>query len=175
MVFVKRPFLIAIGLLIVMLLSSCGGSTSTGSTATQSSPTSAPTTVSTPQTTPTSTSSAVIQTATASVNGKSETILTDARGFTLYYFTLDTATKTVCTADCTSTWLPLLFPGTGKPTASTTLPGELEVYPNANGKQVIYNDHPLYTYHGDTAPGQMNGEGLGGKWFVATPDLPKNK
>ena len=67
------------------------------------------------------------------------------------------------------------FTGTGKPTASTALPGEVEVYKNANGNQVIYNDHPLYTYSGDSAAGQTSGEGLFGKWFVATPDLAKNK
>jgi predicted lipoprotein with Yx(FWY)xxD motif len=49
------------------------------------------------------------------------------------------------------------------------------VYKNANGKQVISHDHSLYTYGGDSAAGQTNGEGLFGKWFVATPDLAKNK
>ena len=81
----------------------------------------------------------------------------------------------MCTGSCAQTWPPPLFTGTGKPTASTTLPGELEVYQNANGKQVIYHDHPLYTYSGDSAAGQTSGEGLFGKWFVATPDLAKNK
>jgi predicted lipoprotein with Yx(FWY)xxD motif len=54
------------------------------------------------------------------------------------------------------------------------LPGELEAYQNANGNQVVYNDHPLYTFSGDKAPGQTNGQGIGGKWFVATIDLAKN-
>ena len=120
-------------------------------------------------------SSAVIHTAAVTVKGQSETVLTNAQGMTLYYFTPDTASKTVCTGSCAQTWPPLLFTGTGKPTASTHLSGELEVYKNANGNQIIYNDHPLYTYGGDSAAGQTNGEGIGGKWFVATPDLPKNK
>jgi len=42
---------------------------------------------------------------------------------------------------------------------------------DANGNQVEYNGHLLYAYSGDTAPGQTNGEGLLGKWFVATPGL----
>jgi predicted lipoprotein with Yx(FWY)xxD motif len=111
----------------------------------------------------------------ATVNGKSETILVTSQGMSLYYFTPDTASKTVCTGSCATSWPPLLFTGSGNPTASTKLPGELEVYSNANGSQVIYNDHPLYTFSGDTTPGQINGNGVGGKWFVATPDLPKNK
>jgi predicted lipoprotein with Yx(FWY)xxD motif len=117
----------------------------------------------------------VLKTASATVGGKSMMILTDAKGMTLYYFTADTASKTACTSGCIGTWPPLLFTGTGKPASADKLSGELEVYPNANGKQVIYNDHPLYTFSGDSATGQTNGDGVAGKWFVATPTIPKNK
>src|SRR5438552_3400382 len=162
-VFPNRAFLGVIGLVLVMGVSACGGTTSTGSTA------------STPTTAPTTASAFTVQSAQATVNGKATTILINAQGRTLYYFTPDTASKTVCAGSCAQTWPPLLFTGTGKPTASTTLPGELEVYKNATGNQVIYNDHPLYSYSGDSAAGQTSGEGLFGKWFVATPDLAKNK
>jgi predicted lipoprotein with Yx(FWY)xxD motif len=165
----KRALLMVIGLVLVMAVSACGGTTSTGSA--PSTPTTAPTTAPTHTTATTFT----VQTAQATVNGKTTTILTNAQGLTLYYFTPDTASKTVCTGSCAQTWPPLLFTGTGKPTASTALPGEVEVYKNANGNQVIYNDHPLYIYSGDSAAGQTSGEGLFGKWFVATPDLAKNK
>ena len=165
----KHAWLMVLGLVLAMAASSCGGTTTTGPT--PSTPTSAPTTAATPTTASTFT----VQTAQATVNGKTITILTDGQGRTLYYFTPDTASKTVCTGSCAQTWPPLLFTGTGKPTASTALPGELEVYANANGKQVIYHDHPLYSYSGDSAAGQTKGEGLFGKWFVATPDLAKNK
>ena len=56
-----------------------------------------------------------------------------------------------------------------------SLPGVLGVVKNANGTQVTYNGHPLYTYSGDSAAGQTHGEGFAGKWFVATPVLAKNK
>ena len=168
-IFPKRAWLVVLGLVLVMAASSCGGTTSSGSTPTTA--TSTPTTAATPTTASTFT----VQTAQATVNGKTITILTNAQGQTLYYFTSDTASKTVCTGSCAQAWPPLLFTGTGNLTASTALPGEVEVYANANGKQVIYNDHPLYTYSGDTAPGQTYGGGLFGKWFVATPDLAKNK
>jgi predicted lipoprotein with Yx(FWY)xxD motif len=168
-VFPHRAFFVVSGLVLVMGVSACGGTTSPGSTA--STPTIDPTTAPTPTTASTFT----VQTAQATVNGKTTTILTNAQGQTLYYFTPDTASKTACTGACAQTWPPLLFTGTGKPTTSTTLPGELEVYKNANGNQVIYNDHPLSTYSGDSAAGQTSGKGLFGKWFVATPDLAKNK
>jgi predicted lipoprotein with Yx(FWY)xxD motif len=123
----------------------------------------------------TSSAPAVVKTTTVTVSGKSETVLTTADGMTLYYFVPDTAAKTACTGGCVASWPALLFTGSGSPSAATKLPGELEVYPNANGKQVIYNDHPLYTFTGDTAAGQTNGQGVGGKWFVVTPDIAKNK
>ena len=41
----------------------------------------------------------------------------------------------------------------------------------ANGSQVAYNGHLLYRYAADTAVGQANGQGMGGKWWVASVDL----
>lgn len=117
-----------------------------------------------------------ITTATATVGGKSETILTDTRGMTLYYFTSDSDTSVACTKDngCTATWSPLLAPASGSPTSTATLPGLLSSLSSANGNQVSYNGHPLYTYGGDSAAGDVKGDGVEGKWFVATPDLASN-
>ena len=123
-------------------------------------------------TTPTaSSSSSLIQTATATVNGKSETILTSAQGLTLYYRTSDMPPTTVCSGGCASAWPPLVAAGSSTPTSTITLPGKLSLVVDANGKQVAYNGHPLYTYSGDSAPGQTTGEGFGGVWFVVTPGL----
>ncbi len=113
----------------------------------------------------------VIQTAQATVEDQEVTILTNAQGLTLYYFTPDTAAESACTGDCAATWPPLLFDGEGNPTAVVDLPGTLGIQENANGKQVTYNGHPLYTFSGDSEPGQTNGQGKAGKWFVVTPDL----
>ncbi len=38
--------------------------------------------------------------------------------------------------------------------------------------QVTYNGHPLYTYAGDTKPGDTNGQNLdqfGAEWYVLSP------
>jgi len=113
----------------------------------------------------------MLKTASVTVKGTSETILTNAQGMTLYYFTSDTATKAACTGACAGIWPPLSFTGTGSPTSSSPLAGTLSVVTDANGYQVEYNGHPLYTYSKDTAAGQTNGEGFKGKWFVATPTL----
>jgi predicted lipoprotein with Yx(FWY)xxD motif len=172
---IKRTFLFTtIGLLIAMFIAACGSNTSTGgggygAGSSSAKPTTAPS--STPTTAGSGNSSVMIKTATATIKGKSQTILTNVDGRTLYYFTPDTATTAACTGSCISMWPPLLSPGSGSPTSASTLSGTLSVQTDANGKQVEYNGHPLYVFSGDTAAGQTNGEGLFGKWFVATPAL----
>jgi predicted lipoprotein with Yx(FWY)xxD motif len=162
MMSLKRVFLGMSMLLIALTVVACGSSsyTSTGSSG-----------GTTPTTAPTS-SVALIKTASATVNGQSVTILTNAQGMTLYYLKLDTATKAACTGTCAGNWPPLLFTGTGSPSSATSLPGTLSVVTDANGQQVEYNGHPLYIFSKDTAPGQFNGEGIKGVWFVATTTLP---
>ena len=119
----------------------------------------------------TNSSNAVINTATASVKGASKTILTNTQGLTLYYRTTDNPPSKVCSGACAGAWPPLLFTGSGSPNSSTQLLGKLTAAVDANGNQIEYNGHPLYTFASDTAPGQTNGEGVGGIWFVATPAL----
>ncbi len=162
MMYLRRTFAALIVLFITMALAACGSSTTSGSS---SNPTPA-------ATTPSSTSSnALVKTTTATVKGKSVTILTDAQGKTLYYFTPDTSTKAACTAACAQNWPPLLATGSGTLTGATSLPGKLTMQTTENGNQVEYNGHPLYTFAGDSGPGQTNGEGKLGKWFVATANL----
>ncbi len=160
----KRTFLAAIGFVLMIIVSACGGASST--TASTPAPTTAPA-----QSTPTAASTSTLQTAQATVNGKAETILTDAHGMTLYYFTPDSPTKLACTAACAQAWPPLLSTGSDLPTSTTSLPGTLSVLKGANGSQVEYSGYLLYTYIKDSAPGDVTGQGVGGKWYVATPDL----
>lgn len=161
MVFSKRASLVAVGLVLMLLVSACGGSTTTGSTQ-GSTPTTAPTPTAAP---------ATVMTAQATVNGKQTTIFTDSKGMTLYYFTPDTVAKTACTGGCATAWPPLLSTGSAAPTSSTSVPGKLSVLQDANGSQVEYSGYLLYTFSKDKAPGDVTGENVAGKWFVATPDL----
>ncbi len=109
-----------------------------------------------------------IQTARVAVNGKVETILTDSRGFALYYYTSDTTTTSACTGDCASDWPPLLQKGSAV-LGNGSFPGALTVQKTDNGKQIEYKHHLLYTFVSDTAPGQVTGD-HDGNWFVAIPD-----
>ena len=167
--FLKRSFVIALSVFIVMFITACGSSTTSGGGPYGSGGSNPPAT--TPPTTGGSSSSAVIQTATVTVKGQSETVLTNTQGLTLYYFTADSATQSAVSGNLAQIWHAQLFTGSGGPTSSTSLTGKLSVQTDVNGNQIEYNGHPLYTFSGDTAPGQTNGEGITGMWFVATPNL----
>ncbi len=114
-----------------------------------------------------------VTTNTAQVQGASETVLATKSGMTLYYFTPDSPTASQCTGGCSQIWPPLLASGQAIH-GSSAVTGSLAVIHDGNGNQVTYNGHPLYTYTGDTTPHQANGEGLYGKWYVATPQLASN-
>ena len=155
--------------LLVVLVAACGsttGSTTSGSGTTATTGGTTPTTSNGGRygsgggTTPTTSSTgSVIKTATATVNGASVTLLTNAQGMTLYYRTSDAPPSTVCSGGCAGAWPPLIMSGSSVPTSATSLSGKLTVVADANGNQVEYNGHPLYTYSGDTAAGQMTVEG----------------
>ena len=97
--------------------------------------------------------------------------LVDKTGKTLYYFTPEKGGTLVCTTDpCASTW-PLLTI-TGTPTGGQGVTGQLNVVMTADGKSAVtYNGWPLHTYANDSAPGDVNGQGVAGKWYAATPSL----
>jgi predicted lipoprotein with Yx(FWY)xxD motif len=98
---------------------------------------------------------------TASVGGV--TILTNAKGFTLYTFAPDTATTSACNGSCATAWPPQ--------TASATVKSPYSTIKRSDGStQLTFNGHPLYTYIGDTAPGTASGNGVnafGGLWSEA--------
>ncbi len=101
--------------------------------------------------------------------GSSGLVLVDRAGLTLYRYTPDGSGKSNCNAGCATVWPPLTVPaGTTKVAGSTALAsGSLATITRSDGTlQVTYKGMPLYTYSGDMAAGQANGQGAGGIWFV---------
>jgi predicted lipoprotein with Yx(FWY)xxD motif len=92
--------------------------------------------------------------------------VTDASGKTLYMFTRDTGTTSACVDNCLVTWPPLVQ-ASGTPTLGPGLGGTVGVATQADGRrQVTYNGKLLYYYRTDNAPGDTNGQNVGGVWFV---------
>ena len=92
------------------------------------------------------------------------TVLTNAKGLTVYTFAADSPGKSNCNGSCAAYWPPV----TGSPSAAAGIPGTFATITRADGtKQVTWNGHPLYTYVGDRGPGQASGNNLnlnGGLW-----------
>jgi predicted lipoprotein with Yx(FWY)xxD motif len=97
------------------------------------------------------------------------TILVNSKGFTVYAFTRDPRNRDMCAAlrGCPSTWPAVIT--AGKPIAGHGVKSSLLGTINLRGgrKQVTYAGHPLYTYIGDSAPGEtsyVNFRAFGGRW-----------
>jgi predicted lipoprotein with Yx(FWY)xxD motif len=90
-------------------------------------------------------------------------VLTNSKGFTLYSFAPDTATKSNCNGACAAAWPPEKGPVTASGFTAT-----FGTITRSDGStQATFHGHPLYTYIGDTAPGQASGNGVnafGGLW-----------
>jgi predicted lipoprotein with Yx(FWY)xxD motif len=99
-------------------------------------------------------------------------VLVNPQGMTLYYLTTDAHSKVTCTGSCAGTWPPMTVSGS-LPAAGSGVTGPLGTIADPNGsKQLTYMGWPLYTYSGDSAPGQANGQGSGGVWFAMTASGP---
>ena len=98
----------------------------------------------------------------------SQQVLVDSQGMTLYWFAIDTPTKSNCSGQCVVYW-PVVK---GPLTAGSGVTGTLGVITRSDGtKQATYLGHPLYTYVGDKSPGQATGNGKnlsGGLWWEMT-------
>jgi predicted lipoprotein with Yx(FWY)xxD motif len=147
----NKVLLVSAGLAAAFVTAACGGSSS--STSSGGAASSAP-----------AAGSSALK--TAKIGGA--TVVTNAKGFTLYWFVPDTATTSKCNGSCATFWPPVKGPAT----AGTGVTGKLATITRADGSvQATYNGHPLYTYVGDHAPGQATGNGLnanGGVWHEVT-------
>jgi predicted lipoprotein with Yx(FWY)xxD motif len=95
------------------------------------------------------------------------TILTDARGHTLYALSTDKGGNSSCTTQqCVATWPPAI--STAAPRAGAGIdPGLLHTTSRDQGTgQARYGDWPLYYWAGDVQPNEWGGQGTNGIWWV---------
>ena len=91
-------------------------------------------------------------------------------GKTLYTFKPDSANTSTCTAGCATAWPPFTASAQDTLKAGAGVSGKLTTFARPDGTmQVAYNGAPLYYFSGDAKAGETNGQGVGGKWFVAAP------
>jgi predicted lipoprotein with Yx(FWY)xxD motif len=99
-------------------------------------------------------------------------ILVDSRGFTLYNFEKDKGGESSCVSACAAAWPPYTVDGQPKAEngARASLLGTTR---RSDGStQVVYNGWPLYTYVGDSEPGDATGNDIdqfGAEWYALTP------
>ncbi|MEE2036569.1 hypothetical protein Q8791_04945 [Nocardiopsis sp. CT-R113] len=97
-------------------------------------------------------------------------LLTDGDGNTLYLFTEDDGVGPTCVEECAAVWEPLrTAAGTEAVpmTAEGVRPELVAAVPRLDGApQVTYAEWPLYTYTGDAAPSEANGQGMDDSWFA---------
>jgi predicted lipoprotein with Yx(FWY)xxD motif len=120
-----------------------------------------------------SNANALIHTTQVTLNGKMITILTNAKGLVLYYKLNDPQNQSSCTGACATDWPPVLATNMNMMTVTSTiqLPHKLAVVKTANGNQVTYDGHVLYTYAGDMTPGQFSGRAMDNVWYLVSLGL----
>jgi len=152
-----------------LLLLAIGGSAACGSSG-RTAPTPAPAAAASPTPAP------FVMTRSGSVAGVGKAVFTDPSGMTLYYESTDVSGKIQCSGPCAAIWPPLLAPsGVSTLPAVFAVPGRFAVVTNPDQKsQITFNGWPLFAFSKDTKPGDQNGEGVAGRWHVASTDLAPN-
>lgn len=98
-------------------------------------------------------------------------VVIDGRGYVLYRSALDRPSppRFACTGTCTDRWLPvpaaagLQLSGINRELVGTSR--------RADGRiQLTLGGWPLYEYAGDRTPGDINGRGVDGSWWLVRPD-----
>jgi predicted lipoprotein with Yx(FWY)xxD motif len=99
-------------------------------------------------------------------------VVVDKNGMTVYRFMKDQAwpvSKSACTGACLEKW-PAVAPVPASDTKGVQKKGLMGFTRPDGVKQMTVNCWPIYTFSGDTAPGDTNGQGVGGTWYAVSPD-----
>jgi len=120
---------------------------------------------------PTFNVSGLVQDVTINIQQASGSVsfLTDANGKSLYLSLNDTPGTSNCSPTCLALWKPLLvdkriIAGPGVVQANLGV-----ILLQSGAHQVTYKGAPLYYYYKDINPGDTNGQGIDGVWFLVTP------
>ena len=92
------------------------------------------------------------------------TVLTDAKGMTLYNFDKGVAGKSNCNGKCVTAWPPLMAGDIAKAAGVFTI-----VVRDDGGKQWAHKGLPLYRWVKDKKPGDTTGHRFKNVWTVAQP------
>jgi predicted lipoprotein with Yx(FWY)xxD motif len=99
-------------------------------------------------------------------------IVVDKNGMTVYRFLKDEAWPepvSNCTGACLEKW-PAVAPVANNDTEGVQKKGLMSFTRPDGVKQQTVNCWPIYTFAGDKEPGDTNGQGVGGTWYVVAPD-----
>ncbi|WP_433292597.1 hypothetical protein ACQP2F_28425 [Actinoplanes sp. CA-030573] len=111
-------------------------------------------------------------------NDQIGTFVTDGAGRTLYRFDNDTnkPPRSNCNGSCATAWPPLLIKSPGKIFPDGIDPKIIGYVERADHTcQVTINGWPVYYFIADAKPGDINGQGVNGKWFAINPTGGKTK
>ena len=143
--------LVLVGAAAFAACGSSGGSTPTGAAAANA--TTSPTTV------------------VKSSDSRLGAVLVNADGRTLYGFTNDKNGTSSCTGTCAANWPALEVSPGWKAGSGIGAAASFHTIKRADGHlQLAVGKWPLYVFSGDSAPGDVNGQGVLGKWFVVRTD-----
>jgi predicted lipoprotein with Yx(FWY)xxD motif len=100
------------------------------------------------------------------------TILVNSQGDTVYVFANDKTNVSTCNGSCAADWPPVAAPSK-LPASLPGVAGAVGTTTRSDGsKQLTVAGHPVYTFSGDSAAGQTNGQGItlnGGLWTTVLP------
>ena len=96
------------------------------------------------------------------------TVLVDGAGTHAVRLHEDTAGEPTCVDACAEAWPPALVDGA--PTVGDLDAALFSTVEHPAGTQLKVGDSPLYTFAGDAAPGDVNGQGSGDVWFAVAAD-----
>ncbi len=164
-----RKLLTTAGLSAAAVLTVAACSSSSSSSSATSAPASSAPASSAPASSAPASSAAAAAGATVSATTIGGTqVLAAPSGLTLYWFAPDTPTASKCSGSCATFWPPVK----GPLTAGSGVTGQLGTITRSDGtRQATYDGHPLYTFAGDTGPGQAKGNAVnanGGLWYEMT-------